>query len=55
MKQENQVPLLLDAVYIITMLLPVIPDGMVKYFDDMFEALLRITHFSFVNKGGWLR
>lgn len=41
----------MDAVYIITMILPIVPDGMVKHFDDIFDSLLRLTQLAFYNKG----
>lgn len=51
LKLEKNVPVLMDAVYIITMLLPIVPDGMVKYFDDIFESLLRLMKLAFYNEG----
>lgn len=51
MKHENNISLLLNSLYITTMLLPVVPDGMVKFFEEIFEALLRMIHFSYYNKG----
>ena len=51
MRVETNVSMLLDAIYIITMLLPVVPDGMVKHFYEIFDGFLRIAHLSFYNKG----
>ena len=51
LKNEKNVPLLMDAVYIITMLLPIVPEGMVKHFDEIFDSLLRLTQLAFYNKG----
>lgn len=51
MRLEKSVSLLMNAVYIITMLLPIVPDGMVKHFDEMFGGLIRLISFAFHNKG----
>ncbi|XP_067938172.1 hamartin-like [Watersipora subatra] len=52
MKYDVHVTLLLDSVYITIMLLPVVPDGMVKHFDEIFEYLVRLMKVSFTNKEG---
>ena len=51
MKKELSAPILMEAIYIITMLLPVIPDGFVKVFNSIFDALMRLISFTFYNKG----
>lgn len=51
MKYDKEVQALMESVYIIAMLLPVVPDGVVKHFDSVFDALVRLIAFTYYNEG----
>lgn len=53
MMLDKDVSVLMDVMYFITMLLPIVPDGMVKRFEEIFDGFIRINEFTFTSKGVW--
>lgn len=51
MKYDKEVLALMQSVYIIAMLLPVVPDGVVRHFDSVFDALIQLIEFTYYNAG----